>query len=194
MAGEHHFPATQLFRCCSAVFRLLQRSFSGKKKEPKPKLFGPDIFRWGGGLPREGVGAKKFGMSLETREIKYFWQDIPGFYWDSPAVPEKLEKKKFVFNFWPLAFGQNDIRTAETPMLQCKLLQRSIPENCSATSVFRLCGMLQGWGLEGWGLSGDKRLQNENAMELGICSCKASGEKWREICRAKSQALSSFVS
>ena len=43
-----------------------------EEKEPKPKLFGPDIFGWGEGLPREWVGAKKFGMSLETREIKLF--------------------------------------------------------------------------------------------------------------------------
>ena len=28
---------------------------------------GPDLFRWGGGRPREGVGAKKFGMPLETQ-------------------------------------------------------------------------------------------------------------------------------
>ena len=48
----------------------------GTKKEPKPKLFGPDIFRWGRGLPREGVGAKKVGMSLETREIKLFGRDM----------------------------------------------------------------------------------------------------------------------
>ena len=76
---------------------------SGTKKEPKPKLFGPDIFRWGRGLPREGVGAKKFGMSLETREIKLFvGRDIPGFCRDVPAVPEKIEKKKFVFNSRPL--------------------------------------------------------------------------------------------
>ena len=40
---------------------------SGKKKEPKPKLFGPGIFGWGGGLPLEGVGAKKFGTSFETQ-------------------------------------------------------------------------------------------------------------------------------
>ena len=39
---------------------------------------------------------------LETREIKLFWRDIPGFCWDIPAVPEKYEKKRFVFNFWPL--------------------------------------------------------------------------------------------
>ena len=33
-------------------------NLSSKKKDPKPKLFGPDIFGWGGCLPREGVGPK----------------------------------------------------------------------------------------------------------------------------------------
>ena len=53
---------------------------SGKKK-PRPKLFGPDIFGWGGGLPRGGVGA---GMSFETQENQTFGgicrdcRDIPG--------------------------------------------------------------------------------------------------------------------
>ena len=64
--------------------------FSGKKKEPKPKLFGPDIFGWGRGLPCERVGAKKFGMSLETQGIKLFWRDIPGFCRDIPEAPEKV--------------------------------------------------------------------------------------------------------
>ena len=72
---------------------------SGTKNEPKPKLLSPDIFRWGRGLPHEGVGAKKFGMPLETREIKLFWRDIPGFCRDIPGVPEKFENKKFGFNF-----------------------------------------------------------------------------------------------
>ena len=45
--------------------------------------------------------SKKFGMSLETREIKLFGQDIPGFCWDIPAVPEKFKKKMFVFDFCP---------------------------------------------------------------------------------------------
>ena len=75
---------------------------SGTKKEPKPKLLSPDIFWWGGGLPREGVGAKKFGMSLETQGIKLFWRDIPGFCRDIPEAPEKFEKKKFGFNSRPL--------------------------------------------------------------------------------------------
>ena len=45
---------------------------SGTKKENKPKLSSPDIFRWGRGLPREGMGAKKFDMSFETRENNFF--------------------------------------------------------------------------------------------------------------------------
>ena len=68
--------------------------YSGTKKEPKPKLLSPDIFWWDGGLPREGVGAKKFGMSLETKETKLFGQDIPGFRWDIPGVPDKFGEKK----------------------------------------------------------------------------------------------------
>ena len=72
---------------------------SGTKKEHKPKLLSPDIFRWGRGLPREGVGAKKFGTSLETGEIKLFLRDIPGFCRDIPGVPEKFEEKKCGFNF-----------------------------------------------------------------------------------------------
>ena len=80
-----------------AILRALLRTHfpfkSGKKKEHKPKLLSPDVFRWGGGLPREGVAAKKFGMSLETRVIKLFWRDIPGFCSDIPAVPESLRKK-----------------------------------------------------------------------------------------------------
>ena len=74
-------------------------------EEPKPKLLSPDIFRLGRGLPSEQVGAQKFGMSLETREIKHFWWDIPGFCRDIPAAPEKFEKKKFVFNFRSLLKG-----------------------------------------------------------------------------------------
>ena len=83
---------------CDAVSIRIQ----ARKKEHKPKLLSPDIFRWGRGLPHEGVGAKKFGMSLETREIKLFWQDILGFCWDIPVVPEKFEKKKVSAQFLAL--------------------------------------------------------------------------------------------
>ena len=77
-------------------------NYSGTKKEPKPKLLSPDIFWWGGGLSREGVGAKKFGMSLETQGIKLFWRDIPGFCRDIPEAPEKCEKRMFGFISRPL--------------------------------------------------------------------------------------------
>ena len=84
---------------------MLRDFKSGTKKEPKPKLLSPDIFWWGGGLPREWVGAKKFGMSLETQGIKLFWRDIPGFCRDIPEAPEKFEKKMFGFNSRPLIFS-----------------------------------------------------------------------------------------
>ena len=63
-----------------------------EEKRTQTQTLGPDIFRWGGGLPREGVGAKKFGTSLETREIKLFRWDIPDFAGISRR-PEKFEKK-----------------------------------------------------------------------------------------------------
>ena len=47
---------------------------SGKKKEHKPKRLGPD----GGGLPCEGMGAKKFGMSLKTQGNQASWLDVLG--------------------------------------------------------------------------------------------------------------------
>ena len=45
--------------------KIVDAESSGTKKEHKPKFLSPDIFRWGRGLPHEGVGAKKFGMSLK---------------------------------------------------------------------------------------------------------------------------------
>ena len=81
----------------------LEEGKSGKRKEPKPKLFGLDILGCRGGLHvREGVGAKKLGMSFETQGNQTFWRDIPGFRRDVPGAPEKFEKKRFVFNFGPL--------------------------------------------------------------------------------------------
>ena len=77
-----------------------------QKKEPKPKPFGPDIFQTGGrGLARERVGAKKFDMSLKTREVKLFGRGIPGLCRDIPGVPEKFETERFVFNFRSLVPG-----------------------------------------------------------------------------------------
>ena len=95
-----YFSSTWGWLPCEAVeVCLFLWQESGKKKEPKPKLFGPDIFGWGGGLPREGVGAKKFSMSFGNQGNQTFWRDIPGFCWDIPGVPEKFERKMFGFNF-----------------------------------------------------------------------------------------------
>ena len=44
-------------------------------------------------------------MSFETQANQTFWRDIPGFCRDIPEVPEKFEKKKFVFNFRSLEKG-----------------------------------------------------------------------------------------
>ena len=81
------------------------------KKEPKPKLLSREIFWWGGGLPRERVGAKKLGTSLETRETQFFGRDIPGFCLDVPGAPEKFEKEKVCVQFWAPNHTQNYYRT-----------------------------------------------------------------------------------
>ena len=39
---------------------------SGRKKSTKINFLGPETARWGGGLPSEGVVAKKFVLSLES--------------------------------------------------------------------------------------------------------------------------------
>ena len=70
---------------------VLERSLG--QKEHKPKLLGPDVFRWGGGLPREGVGAKKFGMPLETREIKLLGGISRDFAGISRRCPKSLRKQ-----------------------------------------------------------------------------------------------------
>ena len=85
--------------CQAHVGPRLVVDFQARKKEHKPKFLSPDIFQWGGGLSREGVGAKKFGIPLETTEIKLFWRDIPGFCRDIPGAPEKFEKKKICVRF-----------------------------------------------------------------------------------------------
>ena len=60
------------------------------------KLLSPVFFRWSRGLPQEGVGAKKFGISLETREFKLFGRDVPGFCPGYPGGARKVWGKKCV--------------------------------------------------------------------------------------------------
>ena len=98
----------------SLWYLFCPRLRSGRKKEPKPKLFGPDIFGWGRGLPHEGVGAKKFGMSFVTQVNQTFWRDMPGFCRDIPRIPEKFEKNICV-QFWaPKIVWMQDYHTIKT--------------------------------------------------------------------------------
>ena len=62
---------------------------------------GPDTLWWGGDLPREGVGVKKFGsMSLETQGKETVWRDVQGYLLGSPgtsgAQNERLRTKRYV--------------------------------------------------------------------------------------------------
>ena len=57
-----------------------------RRRSMNPNFWVRIILWWGGGLPREGVGAKEFGMCLETKGKETFWRDIL-------ELPEKFEKK-----------------------------------------------------------------------------------------------------
>ena len=64
----------------SRPFRIFCSS-SGKKKEPKPKLFGPDIFGGrGGGLPREGGGGQKVRYVLRNPGKPNFLAGCPDIF------------------------------------------------------------------------------------------------------------------
>ena len=48
------------------------------------------------GQPEARVGAKKFGVSLETREVKLFWPGYPGILPGYPGDARKVWENKFV--------------------------------------------------------------------------------------------------
>ena len=82
--------------------------FQARKEKHKPKLSSPDILRWDRGLPREGLGAKKFGMCLGIGEMKLFGRDIPGFCWDIPGGARTVRTKKSLCSiFGPYSFTQS---------------------------------------------------------------------------------------
>ena len=80
-------------------------SFQARERSTDPN-FGSGYLRWGEGLPRERVGAKKFGMSLASQGSQTFGRDIrdhiPGFFARvSRGCPTRLRTNKF--QFWPLS-------------------------------------------------------------------------------------------
>ena len=79
-----------------------------QEKRAQTQTLGPDLFRWGGGLPRAGVGDKKGSVCpSEPRRTKRFGQEIPG-------CPKRLRKKGFNSRSlnWP-----TKVRDADTAIL-----------------------------------------------------------------------------
>ena len=75
---------------------------TARKRNPNLNFFGQDSFGWGGGLPREGVGAESSVCPSKPGKSNFFFgggypRILPGY--PGPEGPEKFEKKKFVFNF-----------------------------------------------------------------------------------------------
>ena len=91
---KHHLPfqGSVLVFFCSGPKKGHK---SGTKKEPKPKLLGPDIFRWGGGLPREreGWGPKSSVCPSKPREPNFFGGISRDFAGISRKRPKSLRKK-----------------------------------------------------------------------------------------------------
>ena len=70
---------------------------SHARKKSTNRNFGVRTFSGGGrGLPPKGVGAKRFGMPLETREVNFFGGISREFAGISRGCPKSLRKKKFL--------------------------------------------------------------------------------------------------
>ena len=67
--------------------------------EHKDKLFGPDIFRIGEGLPREWVGSKSPVCPSKPRKNKLFGGISREFCRDVPGVPEEFENQEVCVRF-----------------------------------------------------------------------------------------------
>ena len=78
---------------------------SGQKKQHKLKLLGPDIFRWGGDLPRKGVGSQVRYVPRNPGKINYLAGYSRIFAWISRPKPEQFENIKF--KFWPRKNGKS---------------------------------------------------------------------------------------
>ena len=86
---------TSLFK----EFRAFKESDT--KKEHKSKLLSPDIFWWGGGLPREGVGAKSSLCPSKPRKSIFFGGISRDFAGVSRRCPKSLRKNSLRSFFDP---------------------------------------------------------------------------------------------
>ena len=71
------------------------------KKEPKPKLLSPDIFRCGRGLPHEGVGPKSSACPSKPGKSNSFGGIPRDFARISRRRPKSLRKNSLCSAFWP---------------------------------------------------------------------------------------------
>ena len=84
-------PVQMMSSVRSQNFHEIQRILVRQEKGTQTQTSWSGYLRVGWGVFHvKGWGAKKFGMSLETREIKLFGRDIPEFCWDILAVPGKV--------------------------------------------------------------------------------------------------------
>ena len=109
----------------SLTFAAMQ----GRKRNPN-RNFWSGCLRWGGGLPRQGVGAKKFGMSFETQGNRTFWRDIPKFAGIFRGCQKKLWRKSLCSILVPwrcFKFNRPQCRTSRFAMIIAEWLWCSCP-------------------------------------------------------------------
>ena len=73
--------------------------FRARKRNPNPNFLVRISSGGSGGLPREGVGAEKFGMSFATQGNPIFWRDPRIFARISRGCPKSLRKNCVHFSF-----------------------------------------------------------------------------------------------
>ena len=115
---------------------MITHFVSGKKKEPKPKLLVRIPSGGVGVFHVKGWGPKSSVCPSNPSETKIFGRMSRDFCRDIPGVPEKFEKKKFVFNSHRLTFlsfgnqfnfpiTQDICYTGLAGIILCKLLCNS---------------------------------------------------------------------
>ena len=97
---------------------------SGEKKSTKINFLGPDTARWGGGLPREGVGVEKFVPSLKSlSSLGFEGRNLrrPRIFAgisQTPGAPKKcMQKKVYVHFSAPIAVAMSPVRRPDPPNL-----------------------------------------------------------------------------
>ena len=127
-------------------------SAQGKKMEYKPKLLGPDIFRWGGGSSAQRGGGQNVRYVPRNPGKTNFLAGYAGILPGCPGGARRVIKKKFVFNVCPLsAKGHCNTRDRETCEHSDPLPSKKMP-NCPkfVPTIFFKVPMS---GKSKWGLS-----------------------------------------